>query len=86
MICTNNFFKHIELILKFVDHAVKTAEQATASGDEKRKAAIAMVIQLAKAIGLDLTPFENLIGKMVDTAVFAYNILHIFEHHSDKKA
>ncbi len=74
------FFKHIELILKFVDHAVKTAEQSTATGEAKRKAAIAMVLQLAEAFGLNLTPFADLIGHMVDDAVFIMNLLGVFTH------
>ena len=76
----SEFFKNIELILKFVDHAVKTAEQSTVSGETKRKAAISMVIQLAKVIGLNLAPFEELIGNMVDVAVFMFNLLGVFTH------
>lgn len=78
------FFKNIETIFALVDQAVKTAEKSTASGQDKRKAAIQMVLQIAKLMGLDLTQYEALIGGIIDTIVFVYNLLGIFTHSSQK--
>lgn len=82
----SNIINNIDLVLKLIDHAVKVAEQQTASGEQKRKSAITMVMQLAKILGVDLTPYEDIIGKMIDTAVFIYNLLGVFTHHNTNKS
>jgi hypothetical protein len=86
VIKVSDLVKNIGLVLSLIDHAVKVAETETASGEQKRKAAITMVLNLAKLVGLDLTRYEDLIGKMIDTAVFVYNLLGVFVHHNNSKS
>ena len=80
----NEFFTNIEKIMALIDQAVKIAEKSTASGENKRKTAIEMVLQLAKFFGLDLTQYEDLIGHIIDVVVFGYNLLGVFSHKTSK--
>ena len=76
----NEIFSHIEGFMKTLDAAVKIAEKSAENSEVKRQNAINMIIGFFKLVGLDLTPYESLIGDMVDIAVFLYNLYGIFHH------
>ena len=76
----NEIFSHIEDFMKVLDVAVKLAEQSAENGEVKRQNAINMIIGFFKLVGLNLQPYEKLIGQMIDVAVFLYNLYGIFEH------
>jgi len=80
----SEFFKHIEEIFAIVKQAVKIAETSTASGEQKRNAAIKFVLNFAKNFGLDLTEYAALIGDLVDGVVFMFNLLGVFSHKTKK--
>ncbi len=80
----NKIFQDIEGFMKVLSLAVKTAEQETQDGETKRQNAINMIIGFFKLVGLDLTPYEKLIGQAVDTLVFLYNLYGVFTHSTHK--
>ena len=72
------------LILNTISVLVHEAEVSTEKGEAKKKAVIDAAEKMLKEVGINIVPYETMISNLIDIAVFFYNVLHIFEHKTQK--
>ena len=74
------FIKYLPMILNFISHMVKEAEQMAASGEEKKKAVLSAAEELLKKLGIYDAGLMKFISFVIDTLVFFYNLTGLFQH------
>ena len=74
------FIKYLPMILNFISHMVKEAEQMAASGEEKKKAVLSAAEELLKKLGIYDTGLMKFISFVIDALVFFYNLTGLFQH------
>ncbi len=83
-----NLFKvisNLPALINVISSAVIAVEGTGALGADKKTAVITAVDNFAKNVwNLDITPFNGLIGGLIDMIVDIYNITGFFTHKSSK--
>jgi hypothetical protein len=89
LLMIGDFFKvitNLPALINVIQVAVIAVEQTGALGADKKAAVVQAVDNFGKnVLNFDLTPFNGIIGYLIDLVVDVYNLTGFFTHKSTSK-